>query len=446
MAAQRQGRRRGSVTYRGIDTWLVRVTLGVDGAGQQLRLNKTVRGPKREADKLLTELLNRRDQGTLREKPTKQTLGQWVEEWLTRWCIDVSDRTRNDYRAIFERYLWPDRPNHLHPDKAAKVEQAETRRPPRNSARTDDGLTIIAKQLRAKKLAALTAGDVQDFVNALRACGLAPRTVRMAHGAIRAALSTAVRQKKLAYNVATDASLPRQIKTEVKFFTPEEGQRFLDAAEAAGRAEDAADAYQGTAYAAFVVMLMSGMRVGELLGLKWADLDERSSTLRVQRAVTQDAHRRKTLGPTKTCRTRAIPLGPRAMRALQAQRVRQAKWRLKLGDMYGDEGLIFANEMGGLLEAQNVSGRYFKPLLRSAKLPNLSLYGLRHSHATLLLAAGEHPKVVQERLGHSSIQLTLDTYTHVVEGLQERASERLEALLASPARTAQVSLASWTRE
>jgi integrase len=90
---------------------------------------------------------------------------------------------------------------------------------------------------------------------------------------------------------------------------------------------------------------------------------------------------------------------------------------------------VFANEFGGLLEAQNVAGRYFKPLLRSAGLPGLSLYGLRHSHATLLLAAGEHPKVVQERLGHSSIQLTLDTYTHVVEGLQKRASARLEALL-----------------
>src|SRR5262249_4719056 len=158
----------------------------------------------------------------------------------------------------------------------------------------------------------------------------------------------------------------------------------------------------------------------EILGLKWADFDEKSSTLRVQRAVTQDAHRRKVLGPTKTSRTRAIPLGLRATRALQAQRVRQAKWRLKLGDLYQDQGLIFANEFGGLLEAQNVAGRYFKPLLRSTELPDLSLYGLRHSHATLLLAAGEHPKVVQERLGHSSIQLTLDTYTHVVEGLQER--------------------------
>jgi integrase len=260
----------------------------------------------------------------------------------------------------------------------------------------------------------------------------------MAHGAIRAALTSAVRQKKLLYNVASDATLPRQTKREVKFLTAEEGQRFLNGAEAAARTEDAADTYQGTAYAAFVVMLMSGMRVGEVPGLKWADLDEKTSTFRVQRAVTQDAHRRKVLGPTKTSRTRAIPLGPRAIRALQQQRVRQAKWRLKLGDSYQDQGLIFSNEFGGLLEAQNVSGRYFKPLLRSAGLPNLSLYGLRHSHATLLLAAGEHPKVVQERLGHSTIQLTLDTYTHVVEGLQQRASERLEALLANRATTALV--------
>jgi integrase len=96
----------------------------------------------------------------------------------------------------------------------------------------------------------------------------------------------------------------------VKFLTAGEGQRFLDSAESAARTEDLAETYQGTAYAAFVVMLMSGMRVGEVLGLKWADLDERTSTLRVQRAVTQDAHRRKVLGPTKTSRTRAIPLGP----------------------------------------------------------------------------------------------------------------------------------------
>ena len=229
MGARPNVRHRGSVTYRGNDTWLVRVTLGSDGPGHQLRLNRTVKGTKREADRVLTELLNRRDQGTLRERPTRQSLGEWIEEWLTRWCIDVSDRTRNDYRAIFERYLWPDKPNHLHPDKAAKVELTGNRRPPRDSARASDQLVTIAKQLRAKKLTALTAGDVQDLVNVLRERGLSPRTVRMAHGAIRTSLATAVRQKKLAYNVATDARLPRHTRREVKFFTPEEGQRFLDA-------------------------------------------------------------------------------------------------------------------------------------------------------------------------------------------------------------------------
>ena len=123
--------------------------------------------------------------------------------------------------------------------------------------------------------------------------------------------------------------------------------------------------------------------------------------------------------------------------ALQRHRVGQAKWKLQIGELYQDQGLIFANEVGGLLDGQNVTGRYFKPLLRKAELLDIRLYDLRHSHATLLMAAGEHPKVVQERLGHATIQLTLDTYTHVVEGLQARASERLEALLSqhgTPAR------------
>jgi integrase len=88
------------------------------------------------------------------------------------------------------------------------------------------------------------------------------------------------------------------------------------------------------------------------------------------------------------------------------------------------------------LDGQNVVNRYFKPLLTKAKLPAIRLYDLRHTSATLLMAAGEHPKVVQERLGHASIQLTLDTYSHVVPGMQERASERLDALLATPASAA----------
>jgi integrase len=170
------------------------------------------------------------------------------------------------------------------------------------------------------------------------------------------------------------------------------------------------------------------------VALRWADLD--GSTLRVRRAVTQDSQRRKVIGPTKTGRSRAVPIGDRALKALQRHRVAQAKWKLLTGEHYRDQGLIFASATGDILQAENLPHRLFRQLLKAAGLPAIRLYDLRHSHATLLMAAGEHPKVVQERLGHSSIQLTLDTYSHVVPGMQERATERLEAMFTSSAATA----------
>jgi integrase len=171
-------------------------------------------------------------------------------------------------------------------------------------------------------------------------------------------------------------------------------------------------------------------RTGEALALRWSDLD--GNNLRVQRAATVGVGNRKLIASTKTGRSRVIPVGERVLRALQHHRVRQAKSKLKIGELYQDEGLIFANETGGLLDAQNIVNRHFKPILKRTGLPTIRLYDLRHSHATLRMAAGEHPKVVQERLGHSTITLTLDTYTHVVPGMQELASARLETLLATP--------------
>jgi integrase len=106
-----------------------------------------------------------------------------------------------------------------------------------------------------------------------------------------------------------------------------------------------------------------------------------------------------------------------------------------MGEQYRDQGLIFAAATGDIMQAENLPHRLFRQLLKGAELPAIRLYDLRHSHATLLMAAGEHPKVVQERLGHSSIQLTLDTYSHVVPGMQERATERLEAMFSTPAAT-----------
>jgi integrase len=171
-----------------------------------------------------------------------------------------------------------------------------------------------------------------------------------------------------------------------------------------------------------------------MLALRWADLD--GGTLRVRRAVTQDAQRRKVISPPRRAAAAPFPIGDRALKALQPHRVAQAKWKLLTGEHYQDQGLIFASATGDILQSENLPHRLFRQLLKAAKLPAIRLYDLRHSHATLLMAAGEHPKVVQERLGHSSIQLTLDTYSHVVPGMQERATERLEAIFTTPASTA----------
>jgi integrase len=241
----------------------------------------------------------------------------------------------------------------------------------------------------------------------------------MYHGVLRACLNKALKLGKLALNPATLVELPRRPRLERPFLTPAQALRLLDVAES----------QDNRFYPLFAVLLLTGIRPGEALGLRWEDVD--GSSLRVRRALVWIAGRKPFLDETKTRRCRTVALGERAVKALEKQRRVQVELRLLLGAAYEDHNLIFASETGAPLSAQNVSSRYFKPLLQAAGLPDVRLYDLRHSHATLLLAAGEHPKVVQERLGHSTITLTLDTYSHVVPGMQERAVQRLESLLTS---------------
>ena len=369
-------RRRGSIEPVGPGRWRIRLSYGSE-AGKRRRLNQIVHGSKADAERQLNAAIRRREQNDA-VVLSRQALGEWVEEWLSTWCNTMAPRTKSDYEASFKRHLTP--------------------------------------ELRARKLSALTSADIQHFVNELVASGLGPRSVAMAHGAVRACLNKAVKLGKLPRNVACDAELPRKSHSELRVLTGDEARRFCDAVRG-----DKWEAF-------FVVLLHSGLRPSEALGLKWSDLDR--DCLRIQRSLVRVPGQEPFLEDTKTPRgRRLIPIGKQAVDSLHAHRRAQVEWRLKLGDAYMDQNLIFANETGGFADLHNITGRHFKPILRKAKLPLIRLYDLRHSCATLLLAAGEHPKVVQERLGHSSIVLTLDTYSHVLPGIQQRASERLDELL-----------------
>jgi integrase len=180
----------------------------------------------------------------------------------------------------------------------------------------------------------------------------------------------------------------------------------------------------------FTLALATGMRPGEYLALKWSDIDLDRGMVTVQRTLVRTKGGWQFGEPKTSKARRTLPIPPTVTKLLRQHRVSQLEQRLKVADAWEDNGLVFTNEIGQPLERHNLLSRHFKPLLGKAGLPKtLRLYDLRHSAATLLLTAGIHPKVASERLGHSSVVMTLDTYTHVQPNMQKEASDKMEELL-----------------
>lgn len=206
---------------------------------------------------------------------------------------------------------------------------------------------------------------------------------------------------------------------EMSVLTPEQVHMFLKVAKA-DRLE-----------ALYVLALSTGMRQGELLALRWRDLDLDldNPTLQV-RGTLQRTTNGLIIAEPKTARSRRrVALSPTAVAALRAHRLRQLNERLALGSAWEDQDLVFPNTIGKPIEATNLLRASFSPLLAKAGLPRIRFHGLRHTAATLLLSRGVHPKVVAEMLGHATISITLDTYSHVLPDMQREAARAMEAVL-----------------
>jgi integrase len=168
--------------------------------------------------------------------------------------------------------------------------------------------------------------------------------------------------------------------------------------------------------------------VGELLGLRWEDLDQEAGILRVRRTRSQ-ARTGPTFTAPKNGKGRSMRLTGRAVEALRAHKAAQNAERLKIGDLWEDNGLIFCTSAGRPLDFRNLATASFKPLLKRAGLPDIRFHDLRHTCATLLLSRGHHPKLVQDLLGHASIAMTLDRYSHVLPGMGDQTAAAMEAAL-----------------
>jgi integrase len=237
------------------------------------------------------------------------------------------------------------------------------------------------------------------------------------HVVLHKALKAAVADGLIPRNVAAELELPRITREEIDPLTEKQARLFLET----GRGD--------RLEALYVLALNTGMRQGELLALKWDDVDLERGVLRVRRTLTH-ANKAFVLGEPKTKNSRrTIRLTTHAVDALRAHLSRQFQEIEEMGSLYQPGGLIFATKTGTIINPSNLRNRSFKPLLKRAGLPTIRFHDLRHTCATLLLGRDVNAKVVSEMLGHSSISITLDIYSHLLPDMQEKAANALEEAL-----------------
>ncbi|MBI3927910.1 MAG: site-specific integrase [Armatimonadetes bacterium] len=377
---------RGHVERRGRG-YRVTIHIGYAEDGTILRHRKTL-SSKKSADKYLRDKLAELEtEGSIRAR-NLETFEQFIARWL-----EVCGKQRVRQRT-FEDYSWV------------------------------VGRHVNGTELGRQPLTSVTPLDIQERYSAMMAAGTGPHGVRKLHAVIRQALQQAVRWRELGVNPALSVDLPRiKRKPELRLLAADEFPRFL-----------AAVVEEVRLAALWVLALATGMRPEEYLGLKWDDF---SPTLRKVTIVRVLVRPLKVIrgkptwyfeAPKTEKSRRTLTLDPPVVLLLKQHRAQQAAEKLAAGPAYQDYGLVFATELGEPVRSDNLRKRNLKRILKRAGLPeNLTLYSMRHSAATALLKDRESLKVVSELLGHSTIRLTGDIYSHVTDDLLEEAASKLTA-------------------
>lgn len=256
---------------------------------------------------------------------------------------------------------------------------------------------------------------MQIYVNSLRDEGLKRGTIEKIIKIIRNSLEHAIDLELISKNVAAKTKLPKSDKEELTVWNEQEIQLFLKVA-------------QDSRYSiVFHMALVTGMRQGELLGLRWKDVDLEKRHLTSSQTLSHDGKTFLLGGKTKSS-LRKILLPASTVAKLKKHRAVVLKEKLNQGEEYQDNDLVMCTPSGTPINPANVR-RGLNTLIQKAAVPKIHFHDLRHTHATLLLAKGVNVKVISERLGHSNIKITLDIYSHVLPTMQEDAVNKIEEIL-----------------
>ncbi len=372
-------RKVGQIIARGDRRWLIRVYLGRDQETNKRKYhNRTIHGPMREAQAYLTKRLRERDLGRDLEG-AKITLNEYLDRWLeTAVKPRVREKTCQDYDGMLRRYVRP--------------------------------------SLGERLLTALRPLDVQITYQQMMERGLSGRTVGYTHAVLRSAMQQALNWRLLLKSPVDGLKLPRQSRHEMQALTVEQVRMFLKVALATPHGP------------VLAVAVATGMRPSEYLGLKWQDIDWARQTVGVVRSLRR-LNGKWCFADTKRSRSRR-PIKLQSWIVVILHGLYMTRTTMTTPNDPFPEGidLVFKTVSGHPMNADCLA-KHFRSILEVARLPRIRLYDLRHTAATLALAAGVSPKVVSEQLGHASTAFTLDTYAHVLPHMQDEAATNVEALL-----------------
>lgn len=380
--------KRDGIRKRG-NSWEVCIPLGYDEQAKRYRRSYvTVRGTRADAERRRRELLTAKENGTSVD-PSRLTVSAYLTGWVQQCeARGLAPRTVEGYESIVKLYLTP--------------------------------------RIGSVPLQKLAPAQIEKLYADLLATGLSDRTVLHAHRALHCALRRAVRLRLIPANPADAVDAPKPKRTEMHVLDVAGMNRLLRLLR---------EGDDSLLHMAALVAVTTGLRRGELLALRWADVDLDAATVTVQRSLQKTKAAGLSFKEPKTARSRrTVTLPQRTVRELKAHRARQAQQRLLVGLGYNDLDLVFAQADGRPVDPDAISSAFSK--FRDDNDFEVRFHDLRHTHATLMLNARQPLRLVADRLGHSTAVLTIDTYAHTLPGQDAEAAEQFDSFLDETADTA----------
>jgi integrase len=365
---------KGSIKQEANGRW--RVTIDIPGKNGARKQKKQRFDTKEEALDFQLEMNYALMKGTYKE-PAKIVYKDYLQDWFSTKKKSIGTQTAKVYKDHLEGKIVP--------------------------------------FLGNLPLSELTVLNIQAFINSLSEQGLSSSTVKKTFEIIRNSLEYAVDFEILEKNPAKKVKLPKANKKEMTVWNEEEVNRFFKVAK------------EDPLFIVFHLALTTGLRQGEVLGLRWKDVDLEKGMLNVRQTLSHDGKTFINGAKTKSS-LRTVNLSQMTAKILKSRKIMIAKEKLSIGAAYQDFDLIACTQHGTPLNPANVR-RTFNRIIKVADVPKIRFHDLRHTHATLLLSKGVNVKVISERLGHSNIKVTLDTYSHVLPTMQEEVARKLDEII-----------------